>query len=444
MPATMLRAHRRHRLYITALTVTAGLVVLTGCGGGDSGGNSSGKPSGKLQILVSSADASDAGFKAVNEKFKRAYPDVDVVFSSVSNDNYPAAKSARLTARNVDIFVVKNFLEAPSYAQGSASDDSLLAGNGGLLDLTGQPFMRDYSPSVLQAQAYKGRQYAIPTGLSYSTGVYYNKDLFKKYGLTAPTTWSQLMNVCAVLQSHGVAPFGVGGKDGWPAGLPMLASVGGLYPTQADKQKLAKDLWEHTAALTDPGPLSVLQRTEKVLSYAQKNFAGAGYDEMPSKFAAQQFAMTVDGSWDQPTIDKAVAGKFAYGYVPLPTSDNAQDNAQLNGKIELQLAVSAGARNKTAALAWMTFFSDPVNYKTFSGLSGFSSSEPGVPAGAFLDSIGAYTKTFQPAWDQIWTASNKAGQAAVFPFDYPDLKPLGTKDAQGAAQAAQKDWKSAS
>lgn len=429
------------RRLIAGAVAAATIGALAACSGG--GGSSDGEPSGKLQLLVSSSDATDAGFRAVNDAFEKQYPKVDVVFSTVSNDNYPATKSSRLTAGNLDLFVVKGLMETPSYAKDAATDDARLAKAGGLVDLTGESFLKQYTPTLLDAQAIGGKQYAVPTGVSYYTGVFYNKKIFADNGLEVPTTWSQFTAVVDALKSKGITPFGMGGKDSWPAGLPMLASVASLYPTADDKQQLAKDLWTNKAKLTDPTEVKVLQQTEYVLQNSQEGAAGADYTSIPSGFAAGDFAMTVDGTWDQPVIDAAVAKKFDYGYFPFPGSDDAKDNALLNGKTELQLAVPTSAKNKTAAMAWLKFFSDKENYELFLQKSGFSSAQPGISTSAFLQSIGQYTKSYEPAWDQIWFANNKAGQDAVFPFNYPALTPLGSATPEQAAQAAQKAWSAA-
>lgn len=433
---------RRSLMTVTALVTAAALV---GCSSGtDTKAESDpDAPSGELQILVSSADASDAAFAAINAGFQDKYPDVKVTLSSVSNDSYPATKSSRLTASNVDVIVVKNFIEVPDFAKNSTSDDVLLARAGGLLDLSDEAFMDNYTASVLDSQEVDGKQFAVPTGLSYSTGVYYNKTLFEQLGLSVPTTWTELEGVMSALRSNGQTPFGIGGKDTWPAGLPMLGTVAGMYPSADDKAALVKDLWEGDAGLTDAGPLSVLEKTETVFQNAQTNFAGTGYDEIPAGFAAGKYAMTVDGTWNEPTISTAVNGAFDYGYFPFPASETAADNALLNGKIELQLAIASNAKNKTAALAWLDYFSDPANYTTFVETSGFSSAQPDIAAAPFLESIKQYTATFEPAWDTIWVANNEAGQDAVYPFNYPGLAPLGSGSASQAAEAAQTAWKSA-
>ncbi|WP_374009101.1 ABC transporter substrate-binding protein [Leifsonia sp. LS-T14] len=442
MATKRLRGTTLNRRLLAGAVAVATIGALAACSGGG-GASSDGEPSGKLQFLVSSSDATDAGFRAVNDAFEKKYPKVDVVFSTVSNDNYPATKSSRLTAGNLDLFVVKGLTETPSYAKDAATDDARLAKAGALVDLTEQPFLKQYTPSLLDAQAIGGKQYAVPTGVSYYTGVFYNKKIFADNGLTVPTTWSEFTAVVDALKAKGITPFGLGGKDSWPAGLPMLASTASLYPTAEDKQQLAKDLWTNKAKLTDPTEVKVLQQTEYVLKNAQDGAAGADYASIPAGFAAGDFAMTVDGTWDQPTIDAAVAKSFDYGYFPFPGSDTAADNALLNGKTELQLSVPTSAKNKNAALAWLRFFSDKKNYELFLQKSGFSSAQPGISTSAFLQSIGEYTKSYQPAWDQIWFANNKAGQDAVFPFNYPALAPLGSATPEQAAQAAQKAWSAA-
>lgn len=442
MATTRLRKSTAIRRALAGIAAVATIGALAACSSA-SGGSSDGEPSGKLQLLVSSSDATDAGFRAVNEAFEKKYPDVDVVFSTVSNDNYPATKSSRLTAGNLDLFVVKGMTETPSYAKDAATDDARLAAAGGLVDLTNEGFLKKYTPTLLDSQAIDGKQFAVPTGVSYYTGVFYNQKIFADNGLAVPTTWSEFTATVDALKAKGITPFGLGGKDSWPAGLPMLASVASNYPTAEDKQKLAEDLWTNKAKLTDPTEVKVLQQTEYVLQNSQQGAAGADYTSIPSGFANGDFAMTVDGTWDQPVIDAAVAKKFDYGYFPFPGSDTAADNAFLNGKTELQLAVPTSAKNKTAALAWLDFFSQKDTYQLFLGKSGFSSAQPDIETSAFLQSIAPYTSTYQPAWDQIWFANNKAGQDAVFPFNYPALAPLGSDTPEQAAQAAQKAWTAA-
>ena len=434
------RPAARRGLALIAILTASGLLAGCSSSGGNAPTSTGGTPTGTLNFIVSSSDASDAGFKAVNAAFAKKYPKVKVVFDAIPNDSWPATSASRLTAGNVDL-TLAGPKSVPSYVpKSSEGDDARAADAGVYLDLTKEPFMKNLTPSVLQTTAYKGKQYDVPTGVSYYTGVYYNKSIFNKYNLSIPTTWSQFVTLCNTLKSDGVSPLGIGGKDGWPAGLNMLAAVQGLYPTETDKAALQKGLYKGTVKLTAPKPVEVLDRVKTMYDFAQPNFAGVSYQSIPSGFASGSFAMTADGTWNEPTLAAAVGNKFQFGYFPIPTSDNAEDNALLGGKIELTLAIPANAKNKMAALAYLNFFTQPKNYQKFASLSGFASSEPNIPASKFLDSISQYTKEFTPAWDWGFVSNPKAGAKAQFPFNYQSITPLGNSTPAQAAAESQRDW----
>lgn len=424
-----------------ALIAAAAVIsMLTACGS-TSGSNdaSSSSPHGTLQVLVGSADGSNAGFKALSAAFEKKYPKVKVVLDTVQNQNLPAAKSSRLTAGNVDI-VYAYPQETPSYASGSESDDTRLAKAGQFLDLTHEPFMKRVTPSVLKPLKIDGKDYVFPTGLSYYTGVFYNKKIFQDNGISVPTTWDEFVADCKKLQSAGVTPIGIGGKDSWPGGLSMQAAVESLYPTLADRQKLASDIWTGKVKLSDPSQVKILDVTSQFYSYAQPHFAGVSYESIPAGFAQGDFAMVSDGTWNETTIATAVGKKFDFGYFPIPMSNDASHNKELGGKIEITLAISSSAPNKQAALAFMNFFSQPANYKIFLDDAGFAPSIEGVKTNSFLQSISQYTTPFQPAWGIIWTANSKAGNAASNPYNYPALTPLGSSTPAEAAKASADAW----
>lgn len=418
------------------------LAVLAGCSSPGSE-TPDGEISGTLQVLVSSAEGSDNAFEQLNAAFEKAYPDITVEFSSSPNDAFAAARSSRLTAGNLDITLGQPF-EIPDFvADPQLGDDALSADAGLFEDLTDQPFLDNFIPSVIDSLKYKGKNYTVPTGLSYYTGVFYNKTLFDSLGLEIPTTWTEFQDVAAALEKAGVAPLGIGGKDGWPAGLLMQAVVQSTYPSRDDKLALAADLYAGDVSLTDDTQVEVLDKVEYLYSIAQPNFTGVAYTAIPSEFAAQNVAMTIDGTWNQTTIDAAIGGAFDYGYFPLPASDDAADNASFGGKVEIRMLVPTNAPNKAAAMAYLEFYSDPTNYAAFIETAGFAPAQPGIEANDFLTSIAPFTENFEPAWDGVWVVNPNAGPAAILAFNYAGIAPLGTGTAQQAAEQAQVDWDAA-
>jgi raffinose/stachyose/melibiose transport system substrate-binding protein len=414
-------------------------MAATACNNG-SGGSAAptpkGSASGTLNILVSSATGSDAGFQAVNKAFVAKYPGVKINFSAVPNETYAQAHASRLTAGSIDVGLAGP-KELPSYVPASnEGDDARLADQGGYVDLTDQAFMKKYNPTVLDQIKYKGKNYTVPTGLSYYSGMFYNKKILADNGIKIPTTWSELIAACDTLKAKGIVPLGIGGKDS--AGLNMLGVAQTLYPTAQVKEDLAKGLYDGSVKLNVDTQLKVLQQVQKLYSYAEPNFAGVSYATMTSDFVNGKFAMMSDGTWNTTTIQQAGGSKLDFGYFPLPASDNAADNKFLGGKVELTLAIPSNAKNKSAAIEYLSFFTD--NYQLFDDQAGFAPSVTGAKSNPFYTDIAQYTSTFQPAWDTIWIPNTKAGPAAQNPFNWAGIAPMGKSDAQGAADASQKDW----
>lgn len=430
------------KLYKSMMAGTLGAalaVSITACAPADTdAGNSAGGVSGDLRILVGSADASDRALQLMNEAFEDAYPDVSVEFASVPNENYAATKSSRMTAGNVDI-VVGGPRQLPEWVPADAEEDESRAVRAGVYrDLSDQPFVDRFTSTLMDSLLFEGRHFQMPLGVTYYNGVYYNKSIFEQYGLNVPTTWSEFLEVAETLQSNGVTPLGLGGRDGWPAGLLQLAAVHGAFPTQADKLSLSEGLWTGEIALDDPVNVDILEKVETLYGLAQPNFAGVGYETIPAGFAAGDFAMTIDGTWNQTTIDIAVGDAFEYGYFPLPANEDPALTGSLAGKVELRLLVPSNAPNPEAALAWLDFVSTPENYASFLEVAGYAPAQPDIEATDFNNEISVYG--FEPAWDVLWNGNPLAGPLAVFPHNYMSIAPIGTSSALEAAQLSQADW----
>ncbi len=76
--------------------------------------------------------------------------------------------------------------------------------------------LSDTMASTKASMSVDGKQYGVPYTF-YQWGIYYNKDLFDKYGLEEPTTWEEFLKVCETLKSNGVTPITIGTKYLWTA-----------------------------------------------------------------------------------------------------------------------------------------------------------------------------------------------------------------------------------
>ena len=84
-------------------------------------------------------------------------------------------------------------------------------------DLNADPTWKNkFFPSVLSNAAFNGKFYGIPNAGMQTELFFYNKDVFSKYKLSPPATWSELLNVINVLKSNNVIPIALAGGSQWP------------------------------------------------------------------------------------------------------------------------------------------------------------------------------------------------------------------------------------
>ena len=98
-----------------------------------------------------------------------------------------------------------------------------------------------------------GLVYGLPADIFDGNGLYYNRAIFAKYGLSVPKTYADLKHVADVLNSHGIIPIAWGAKDQWPNQDWYLMVAEQVAPGVWDKAQVGK------AKFTDPGLVQALQ-----------------------------------------------------------------------------------------------------------------------------------------------------------------------------------------
>jgi raffinose/stachyose/melibiose transport system substrate-binding protein len=410
---------------VTATLALGALAATSLCAVAGSTASASSAPI-TLSILTHINPPTQQALATLDAAFEAKYPNIKVQVTAAATGELPTVRDTRMAAKEVDITEVSPFMGAtnPSYVVGQPPNiwGELVEAHK-FVNLSGQPFLKDFIPSAVQSVGGVGSgEYAIPSGTDIFTGVYYNKAIFAKYGLSVPTTWDALMNVCKVLQAHGVPPFITGQKDGWPAGLVMYAVQQGLWPTMTSAWGLEKAIWTTKNAFEAPLAVQALKETQAIFSYTIKGFGGIPYADAPGEFAAGKAAMTIDGTWSEPTIAQANP-QLQFGYFPLPATNNPTVNARWGGKYDIAWSIVSSSQHQAAALDWMAFYSDPANYAKFIDTSGFVPAEPNIQSTAFNNSLHITPTNFSTNFSIIEVSKINAPQQAG--FDYLDIAPLG-------------------
>ncbi|HEY9595561.1 MAG TPA: extracellular solute-binding protein [Spirochaetia bacterium] len=376
---------------------------------------------------------------AFNEKFQARYPDITVNVSVVKADELATSTQTRLTANDVDVVDMFGFAQGvqPFMKNADKPNWQALIEAGLLMDLTGQAFLKYYDTAALKdAGSFNGKVYEVNTGRYAFTGVFYNKDLFAKYNVKVPTTWSELVAACNTFKRNKVAPMTIGGKDGWPV---LVAGYGILLSAYPDQAALVKGLWTGTIKWNDAKSVAMWKKMQ-VMSrdMFEQGSSGIAFDAAPGRFAAGLAAMYPAGSWDAPAIESANP-KLRFGYFPMPGSDNPADNKYLAGKYDVGWVVAAQTKNRDAALKWLAMFSEPANYQAYVDATGIMPTQPTAKLSSNLGTeVAPYLKSFRLGYELLWVNPKGMGQwaqpnASFFkPFNQWD-------DAQKLANQAQED-----
>jgi raffinose/stachyose/melibiose transport system substrate-binding protein len=434
----------------TFAVALAAAVAACSSGGGSSAssGSSGGSVSGSLKIITWVNPPAVTAITAIDKEFEAKYPGVKVSLQTAANVNGPYQTLLQQTvdSGSADIVTANTpFLPLPLNAtRSNETPIQYWTTNGAFAPLNGQSFLTDYTPSAKSAETYQGKTYGVVSG-EYQEGVFYNKAVFAKYHLSPPTTYSQFLALCKTLQSHGVQPLYTALGNVGAVYLQFMyyeAMTDLMYPT-APGANLSEDLMKGTVKWTDPAFIQGMNEEKTISQYLEPNYTGVPWESMPGNFAKGDAAMLLDGSWDLASVQQANPS-LQVGYFPIPFSNTAADNKAYSQN-DLTFYELNSSQNKTAANAWLAFFSSPKIYAQYVNTTGISSSQT---TGTFT----GYASKVMGSW-----FGKGVSQGVLYPVlspndgyydqqaNWPDLQLSviqGKMTAQQAAATYEKDWKS--
>jgi raffinose/stachyose/melibiose transport system substrate-binding protein len=364
-----------------------------------------------LELLIHQNDPMVTYINSMNEKFQAKYPAITVNTSVVKADELATSTQTRLTANDVDVIDMFGFAQGilPFMKGVDKPNWQTLIEAGYLMDLGGQPFLKFYDASAVKdAGSFNGKVYEVSTGRYAFTGVFYNKDLFAKYNVKVPTTWSQLLAAAATFKKSGIAAMTCGGKDGWPV---LVAGYGILLSFYPDQAALVKGLWTREVKWNNPKSVEMWKRMQILArDLIEPGASAIASDAAPGRFASGAAAMLPAGSWDAPAIE-AANPSLKLGYFPMPASDNAADNKYLGGKYDVGWVVNAHTTKKDAALKWLDFFSQPANYQEYVTATGIMPTQPTATLNTtFGKEAKPYLANFRLGYELLWANIKGQGQ----------------------------------
>lgn len=262
-------------------------------------------PTGGLDVFIFDGGLGDGYALDVHQPlFQSRWPDIEI--SHQADADVTASLQSRFVAGNPPDFVNNEGAQR--------LDPSVLVANGQLTDLTpllDAPSWDDPNVAVrdtLRPGTIEQGTFGSPYFLNYAYtvfGLWYDKTLFSKQGWTLPTTWADMLDLCADIKAAGIAPWAYPGANApsymvWPL-LTMAAKLGGPDVLR-DIDNLVEGAWQHEAVLESASALAGLR--EK--GYFLEGTEGLTHIQSQVQWAQGNVAFITCGTW----LENEIAGSF--------------------------------------------------------------------------------------------------------------------------------------
>jgi raffinose/stachyose/melibiose transport system substrate-binding protein len=283
--------------------------------------------------------------------FNKANPGIKVQYEFFQNDPYKTKLSIAIGAhQGPDVFMGWGGGILKTYVDAGAVADLTAAFNGDAA------WKSRYTPSVLGPVTFGGHIYGVPYNATTPEVIFYNKDIFKQYNLSVPTTWPQLEQVIKTLQSHNLIPFALDGKSEWPE-MMILQYLADRIGGSSALNNIA--LRKAGASFNSPAWIKAFTQAQALVkeNAFENGFASFNYDtnDGGQLFYSGRAAMMFMGVW-QIGNAQTNAPKFLpkMGFFPVPAVPGGKGNVNdIVGVPANYYSLSATSKNQAAAIAFL-------------------------------------------------------------------------------------------
>lgn len=249
---------------------------------------------------------------------------------------------------------------------------------GYLLALDEQDFIKNYSEGSVNDLRIDGKIYGVP-GLGWYEGMFYNTEIFDKYGLKPPKTFDDLMNIHKVLKENGVKPQAMGANS-WE---PMMKSTLGLavcdwLKKTEDGMKFDLTIRDGSGRFEGSELKNIIEKWSRYITegYITPDMLEVSYDNALTEFAKGEAAMWESGPWAVQAIQETNPDlKFDM----FPFVGTEEGESWLIGGSGVTFGVNASSKHTREALEVLALMATPEGQKAlYEGQPGSSSYLKGI------------------------------------------------------------------
>ncbi|WP_036630621.1 extracellular solute-binding protein [Paenibacillus shenyangensis] len=349
--------NKKKALPIIVVLVVMLSLALSGCTSPDnSASRSQGASNGQTVIKFMHLwpeGSSNAQYTIVNkiiQDYEKQHPDIKIQTEILGNDQYREKLKVLASSNELpDVGMTWSDGFLKPYVEGQLFTP--------LDDVIDANLKDNFIPGVKESYAIDGKTYGMPLELNISY-IFYNKELFKKYNLQVPKTYSEFKNIVKTLNDNGVIPAAVGNKEGWPGSfwfMYLADRIGG--PT------LLTDVIHGKRSFDDPAIVKAAEEVQSLvdMNTFEKGNSGLSNDEAKGYFMNEQAAMFLTATWElpnyttSPDVPQAFKDKIGYFKFPLYEGGKGTDINSYVGGPGVGLFVAENSEVKEQAKDFAAF-----------------------------------------------------------------------------------------
>ncbi|AFK86469.1 MULTISPECIES: extracellular solute-binding protein [Thermoanaerobacterium] len=313
-----------------------------------SNASNSSKPSGSSEKItltfwnLYTGEPAKTKVKEIIDQWNKENPNVQIVESVTENDAYKTKIKTAIAANEApDIFETW----AGGFSQPFVESGKILQLDSYLNDGTKDQLLSGAFDNV----TYDGKIYGIPFDQQASV-LYINKELFDKYNVKVPTTFSELIDAIKTFKSKGITPFALGEKDEWPGMwyYDMIAlREGGV--------QLTRDALNGKTSFDNQAFIDAAEKLQEMVNAGafDQGVMGLTRDEATAEFNQGKAAMYFGGNFDAAAFDSdpssLVKGKIEAVRFPTIEGGKGDPTEYIGGSVGA-LMVSANSKHKDEAV----------------------------------------------------------------------------------------------
>lgn len=224
----------------------------------------------------------------------------------------------------------------------------------------GQPNVKwkdSFYKAALEDCKYKGRYWSVPFDMSTDGYIWYNVDMFKKYGFMYPKTWSEFLNLCAKFKTKGITPLAQSNdklyiNQWWRMLSQRIAGLDKIHATGSCERQPGNH-WTDSPFLK--AAKMAVELADK--GYFQLGYEGTNYQGAQMTFIQKRAAMMLIGNWLAGEMSQWLPKDLHLDYVRFPVVEGGKGDPTVQIAGASNMCLSAKTKYPKEAILYLKFFS---------------------------------------------------------------------------------------